>query len=219
MWPLSVPPALAIFIQGHTYLNHESNTCLIISESIQAIPSTFAVKIVRLKMYMTIASLVTLTFIQGHTCVSNETTFLTSNIYRIIFKPLHINLARRHTYTWQLCSCSLVQGHSGSAKANIQCWIISTTKKATSITLSTTAGHLFYVTLTFQLLYGLTILLICSRVSCFFFLFSAFLSFLNAFFFFMMRLTHRAKPCRKLISLSFTFLPLHVRLCRFCFPL
>ena len=35
----------------------------------------FAVKIVRLKFYMTIASPMTLTFIQGHKCVSNVTTF------------------------------------------------------------------------------------------------------------------------------------------------
>ena len=33
------------FIQGHTDLNHENNKCLIISETVQAIPVTFAVKI------------------------------------------------------------------------------------------------------------------------------------------------------------------------------
>ena len=44
------------------------------------------------------------------------------------------------------------QGHSGSAKANIQRWIISTTKQATNIIPTTTVG-LFcfvYVSLTFQ---------------------------------------------------------------------
>ena len=35
----------------------------------------FAVKIVRLKVSMTIASLMILTFIQGHKCVSNLTIF------------------------------------------------------------------------------------------------------------------------------------------------
>ena len=37
------------FIQGHADLNHENNKCLIISEIIQTMPTTFAVKIVRLK--------------------------------------------------------------------------------------------------------------------------------------------------------------------------
>ena len=39
------------FIQGHTELNLENNKCLIISETVQAIPMKFAVKIVRLKVY------------------------------------------------------------------------------------------------------------------------------------------------------------------------
>ena len=56
-------------------LNHENNECSIISETIQAMPITFAVNIVRLKVYMTIASPMTLIFIQGHKCVSNLTTF------------------------------------------------------------------------------------------------------------------------------------------------
>ena len=34
------------FIEGYTDLNHENNKCLIISESIQAMPIKFAVKIV-----------------------------------------------------------------------------------------------------------------------------------------------------------------------------
>ena len=53
-----------ILIEGHTGLNHERHTCLIISETVQAMPITFAVKIVRLKVYTTmIASLMTLIFI------------------------------------------------------------------------------------------------------------------------------------------------------------
>ena len=32
--------------EGHRDLNHENNKCLIISETIQAMPTTFAVKIV-----------------------------------------------------------------------------------------------------------------------------------------------------------------------------
>ena len=41
----------------------------------QAMPIMFAVKMVRLKVYMTIASPMTMTFIQGHKNVSNLTTF------------------------------------------------------------------------------------------------------------------------------------------------
>ena len=39
------------FIQGHTDFNHENNKCLIISETVQAMPIMFAVKLVRLKAY------------------------------------------------------------------------------------------------------------------------------------------------------------------------
>ena len=38
-------------IRGHTDLNHETNKCSIISETDQAISTTFAVKIVRLNVY------------------------------------------------------------------------------------------------------------------------------------------------------------------------
>ena len=48
------------FRRGHTDRNHENNKCLITSETIQAMPITFAVKIVRLNDHMTIASLMTL---------------------------------------------------------------------------------------------------------------------------------------------------------------
>ena len=38
-------------IQGHTYLNRENNHCSIISETVQAMPMRFVVKIVQLKVY------------------------------------------------------------------------------------------------------------------------------------------------------------------------
>ena len=38
-------------------------------------PIKFAVKIVQLKVYTTIANMMTLTFIQGHKSISNMTTF------------------------------------------------------------------------------------------------------------------------------------------------
>ena len=45
---------------------------------------------------------------------------------------------------------TLKQGYSGSAKAKIQCWVISTTKQATRIKLTTTVGLFFSVTLPLQ---------------------------------------------------------------------
>ena len=48
---------------------------LIISETIQAMPIMFAVKMVRQKDYKIIASPMTLTFIPVHKCLSNLTTF------------------------------------------------------------------------------------------------------------------------------------------------
>ena len=45
------------------------------SATIQALPITFAVKIVRLKVNMTIASPVTVTFIEGHKYVLKLTIF------------------------------------------------------------------------------------------------------------------------------------------------
>ena len=60
-------------IQGYTYLNHKNNKCLIISETIQAMPIIFTVEIVRLNVYMATVSPMTLTFIQGRNDVSNLT--------------------------------------------------------------------------------------------------------------------------------------------------
>ena len=63
------------FIQGYTDRNHENNKGSIISETVQAVLITFAVKIVRLKVYMTVASPRTLIFTQGDNCVSILTYF------------------------------------------------------------------------------------------------------------------------------------------------
>ena len=57
-------------------------------------PTKFAVKIVRLKVKMTISSPMTLTFIQGHKCVSNVITFelaISRTIFRLLV--LQSNLA------------------------------------------------------------------------------------------------------------------------------
>ena len=64
------------FTQGHTALNHETIKCLIISKTIPAMLIKFAVQIARLKVYnYDHASPMTMTFIQGHKCVSKLTTF------------------------------------------------------------------------------------------------------------------------------------------------
>ena len=41
---------LDLHIEGRTDLNHKNNKCSVISETVQAIPIKFAVKIVRLKV-------------------------------------------------------------------------------------------------------------------------------------------------------------------------
>ena len=55
------------FTQGHTDLNHENKKCSIISETIQAIPMMFTVKIY---IYSFLRPMILL-FIQGQQCVSN----------------------------------------------------------------------------------------------------------------------------------------------------
>ena len=55
-----------------------------------------------------------------------------------------------------LMTLTLIQGHSGSAKAKNQRCILSTTKQAVNI-LATTVGH-FYVTLTLQMFIWLVLL-------------------------------------------------------------
>ena len=76
------------FIKGHTDLNHENNKCLIILQTVQAMPMKFDIKIVRLKIFIIVASSVNLTFAQGHSCLKLY-QFLTCSllvIYRTIFK-------------------------------------------------------------------------------------------------------------------------------------
>ena len=61
------------FIEVHTDLNHKNNKCSIISKTVLAIPTEFAVKIARLKVCIIVASAMTLVFAQGYKCVSNLT--------------------------------------------------------------------------------------------------------------------------------------------------
>ena len=99
------------FIQGHTDLNHENNKCLIISETIQAMPIKFALKIARLKVHMT--------FIQGHKCLKLD-YFLTFN--RIIISAITFKLGMTvdiwMPYMLVSMTLTLMQGHRGLAKAN-----------------------------------------------------------------------------------------------------
>ena len=65
------------------FRNYSSNVCVWPMNTTARSPPAlfcvcglkFAVKIVGLKVCLTIASLITLTFIQGHMCVSGLTTF------------------------------------------------------------------------------------------------------------------------------------------------
>ena len=62
------------FIQGRTYLNNVTVNIRLFQKRFQAMPIKFALKIVRLKVYILIlASPMALTFPQGHNCVSNFT--------------------------------------------------------------------------------------------------------------------------------------------------
>ena len=126
------------FIQGHTDLNHENNQCSIISETVQAMPIKFAVKIVWLKVYYDHCQSNDLD-LHVRSQVRLKLDFLTCNIsdnieaISITISLLHSNLPQRciaYILMLVLMTLTLLQGHSGSAKAKIQCWIISTTKQA-----------------------------------------------------------------------------------------
>ena len=92
------------FIQGQSDLDNEYITCLIISKTIQAMPINFAVKIVRLKVYTTIASPMTLTFTQGPKCVTNVTTYNLQYIGQYL--SYYIQTCDDDTYGCPICSCS-----------------------------------------------------------------------------------------------------------------
>ena len=105
-------------------------------------PVKFAVKIVRLNVYMTFASPTTLTFIQSHKCVSNWTGLLFNLQYIGQYLSYYIqtwNDGRRmhnvHARFDEL-TLTLMQGHSGSAKAKNQHCMLSATKPAASSKLS-----------------------------------------------------------------------------------
>ena len=68
------------FIQGHTDFNHENNKCLIILQTVQAMPIKFAVKIVRQKVIVIIKKKVT---VNG--CVTGVSA-LTVLVLVIVFK-------------------------------------------------------------------------------------------------------------------------------------
>ena len=84
------------FLQEHTDLNRENNTCSIISETVQAMPITFAVVMVRLKVYIFLSQ-------SDDLCLPSQlrlklNKYFTCNItviYRTLFKPRHSNLAWR----------------------------------------------------------------------------------------------------------------------------
>ena len=116
------------FIQGHTDLNHENNECLIISETVQAMAIKFAVKIVQLKVYIIFSQSNDLALhskSQLHLKHDNCLTCIIIAISRTAFKLWHSNLAVDLCMAYLLIFVSmtltLMQVHSGSAKANIQC--------------------------------------------------------------------------------------------------
>ena len=109
-------------------------------------PTKFAVMVVWLKVYVTIASPMTLTFIQGHKCISNLTTFSFA-ISRTIFKLLHSNLAWQSNRGCHGCTCWFwwpwpwCKVTVGRQRHTNQRWMLLATKQAISVTLATTVGH------------------------------------------------------------------------------
>ena len=84
-------------------------------------PITFSVKIARLKMYMTIAGPITLTFIQNHKCVANLATFklaISQTTFKLFNLGMTVNLYMAYMLMLVSMTLTLMQGHSGSAKAN-----------------------------------------------------------------------------------------------------
>ena len=87
-------------------------------------PIKFAVKIVRLNVYVIIASPMTLAF--THNCLKHDKNVICSLIviFRTIFKLWHTNVACMVAYIvpthTHLDDLDLTQGHSGLAEENIQ---------------------------------------------------------------------------------------------------
>ena len=124
------------FIQGHRDLNHDYNKRFDYFRNNWS--SAHAVTFeVQLKVYiMTIACPMTILFTQGHNCVSNFTLFLrcsinsniSDSIYAMALK-LGMTVDLYMAYMLMLISMTLMQDHSGSAKAKKR-WIIYTIKQA-----------------------------------------------------------------------------------------
>ena len=80
-------------VQGHADQNHENNKCLIISETVQATPIMFAVKIVRLKVYYDYFQSDGLDLHSRSKVRLTLDLFLTCYIVSDVFKLLHSHLA------------------------------------------------------------------------------------------------------------------------------
>ena len=107
-------------------------------------PIKFAVKIVRLKVYMTIASLMTLTFndySRSEVCLKLE-HYLNYYIHKL---GTRVDLWMPYMLMLVLMTLTLMQGHSTSAKATNQLCMLSSTKQAISIKLATEVGGGFFM--------------------------------------------------------------------------
>ena len=134
------------FLQGHTDQNHENMKCLIISETIQAMPVKFAVKIVWLKVYMTIARLMTLSFIQGHKCISYLALFNLQYLRQYLRYYIQTGHDSRHRCRicsfW--CSWPWCKVTAGRQRQQISVELSPQKKQATSIKLAMTVGHFLH---------------------------------------------------------------------------
>ena len=111
------------FIQGHTYLNHENDQCSIISETVQAIPINFVVKILRLKVVYIInrfsvrSPCSSLSGSQLRLKLDKCFTCTIIAMYRTVFRLWNSNLHGISDHARMI----VLQGHSRSANANNQC--------------------------------------------------------------------------------------------------
>ena len=76
---------------------------------------------------------------------------ISDNICYYIKLGMTVDLWMPYIIMLVLMTLTMMQVHSGPAKAKNQCCMLSATKQAISIQLATVVGHLFYVTLTLTL--------------------------------------------------------------------
>ena len=116
------------FTQGHTDLNHENNKCSIISETVQAVTFTFAVKILWLEIYI-------IFFQSDDLALHSRSQLLRLKLDQSLFSLYYNNIQ----YLEQYSSYDIQTWHDGRFTHGI---VFAHAKQAISIKLATTPGLL-----------------------------------------------------------------------------